>query len=600
MQENAIAKASQERLKQAFESRSEKPETLAREMLRQGDVQVTDILSWIDDQEQAATDSGDIALMEELGDIKKAVNEAYAKLKTGLEQAKRTVDNRTEEIDADWGTAAAEGAESRTETIDLGEKIDRLTFSELDKNELSGWFGQEGLEPGLREDAIDRIADKAREAIENSAFSMADLDKLVELASVEGPGEAVKKEMADSVSGVGKKFAEKLLTDKAYRESLMQTTEVLEGSMSGGGPKICEARSLRNLVAMHEIFRNESGEGSSLRDVLNAMNLTRHTPDLKHIENPDPILKIDTLSFDDATGDITTTLDAKLYFDDPSGSGNQVVRNFELNESRVDGQPAREKMVHHESFVLADQLQGSGLAAELLNDSFTEYEKMGVDSVSLKANDTVGGYTWASSGFGFDKDKNAQLRLINKRISEASKKKGSALSSSEVTGIRMDTIKEFEGTPDEEKNELYKGFVKNLIDDAKTLFTAKLTQKEIDVTRPEVAEILAEFDELMDESKIPDKLLTITPQDIALVGRGKFTLYSDEENNWYTKDELAEAEKNGLDRKKAGIRENHAGKLGLLGSGWYGKANRGAQFDAVRTKAKRSAEAARSKRKTTQ
>ncbi|MBI5654211.1 hypothetical protein HZC53_00950 [Candidatus Uhrbacteria bacterium] len=46
MQENPQAKAGQERLKQAFESKSEKPEALVSEMLRQGDVQVTDILSW--------------------------------------------------------------------------------------------------------------------------------------------------------------------------------------------------------------------------------------------------------------------------------------------------------------------------------------------------------------------------------------------------------------------------------------------------------------------------------------------------------------------------------------------------------------------------
>ncbi|MBI5654214.1 hypothetical protein HZC53_00965 [Candidatus Uhrbacteria bacterium] len=517
-----------------------------------------------------------------------------------MDQAKRTTETSDEDVDEGWDTASTEEAENQTEKIDIGERISGLTFAELDAQELSEWFGGKSLEDVAREDMIGQIALKAREAIENAGFATTDLDKLVELAAVEGPGEAIKKELADSVSGVGKKFAEILLTDKAYRESLKQTTEVLEGSLPGGGPKICEARSLRNLVAMHEIFRNESGEGSALRDVLGAMNLTRHTSDLKYIKNPDPILKVDTLSIDDETGDLMTTVDAKLHFDDPSGSGNQVFRNFELNETRVDGKSAREKIVHHESFVLADQLQGSGLAAELLNDSFTEYEKMGVDSVSLKANDTVGGYTWASSGFGFDKDKNAQLRLINKRISEAGKKKGTILSPGEMMGIRMDAQKEFESTPAEEKNELYKGFVKNLIDDAKTLFTAKLMQKDIDLDRPEVADILAEFDELIDESKTPDKLLTITPQDIALVGRGKFTLYSDEENNWYTKEELEEAEKNGLDRKKAGIRENHAGKLGLLGSGWYGKANRGAQFDTVRTKAKRSAEAARTKRTTKQ
>jgi hypothetical protein len=119
MQDNEIIRASQEKLKQALEQKTEKPETLAREMLRQGDIQVTDILGWIDDQETAAMDSGDIALLEELDDIKKAVNEAYAKLKSGLEQAKRTTEPETENVDEGWETTPTEEA-AGTEDIDAG------------------------------------------------------------------------------------------------------------------------------------------------------------------------------------------------------------------------------------------------------------------------------------------------------------------------------------------------------------------------------------------------------------------------------------------------------------------------------------------------
>ncbi len=607
MQENLQARAGQERLKQALENKSEKPEALVNEMLRQGDVQVTDILSWIADQEEAANAENDLALMEELGDIKKSVNAAYAKLRAGLDQAKKQAPEATEDIDEGWGEA--ETVPAAAEDIDAGwdatksESIEGtesllagLGLSEQEMQQVSEWLHGKSGGPESAQDAIDMITSKTVEAINRDDFDVAQLDQIIILMSVNELGEALKKELADSVNGVGRKFAERLLTDKGYRESLGLLAKTLEGSLPGGGPKICEKRSLRSLVALREVFGRESGEGDSLQKVLSAMNLTRHTKELRHIENPDPILNIDTLSFDEETGDITTTIDAKLYFDDDSGSGNQVVRNFELNETRVDGKPVKEKTVHHESFVLADQLQGTGLAAELLNDSFTEYEEMGVDSVSLKANDTIGGYTWASSGFGFDKDKNAQLRLINKRMSEAGRKKNGALTGAETTKIRMDALKEFADSPKPEKDKMYKEFVKNLIDDAKTLFTAKLMDKEIDLESPTIAKILKDFDELMDESAVPDKILTVTPQDIALIGRKEFALYSDEENNWYTQDELEEAKRNGLDPKKAGIRESHAGKIGMLGSGWYGKANRGTQFDTVRGKAKRSVEAAKAKR----
>jgi len=76
-------------------------------------------------------------------------------------------------------------------------------------------------------------------------------------------------------------------------------------------------------------------------------------------------------------------------------AGTQITREF-----KRDGNG--ELVVDHSYFQAGNT--GGGLAKDLLRASFDEYERMGVDKVTVHANIDVGGYAWAKFGFKVDDD----------------------------------------------------------------------------------------------------------------------------------------------------------------------------------------------------
>jgi len=76
-------------------------------------------------------------------------------------------------------------------------------------------------------------------------------------------------------------------------------------------------------------------------------------------------------------------------------AGTQITREF-----KRDGNG--ELVVDHSYFQAGNT--GGGLAKDLLRASFDEYERMGVDKVTVHANIDVGGYAWAKFGFKVDSD----------------------------------------------------------------------------------------------------------------------------------------------------------------------------------------------------
>lgn len=61
--------------------------------------------------------------------------------------------------------------------------------------------------------------------------------------------------------------------------------------------------------------------------------------------------------------------------------------------------PGEEPSVHHQLLELDPELQGQGVAKELLANSIELYEQAGINRVTLMAALEVGGYAWAKYGF---------------------------------------------------------------------------------------------------------------------------------------------------------------------------------------------------------
>ncbi len=84
----------------------------------------------------------------------------------------------------------------------------------------------------------------------------------------------------------------------------------------------------------------------------------------------------------------------EMDLDSPS-TGRPVGRMDRLFRFPRGGEPS----VHHQLFELDPQLQGKGVAKELLANSVELYEQAGISKVTLFAALDVGGYAWAKYGF---------------------------------------------------------------------------------------------------------------------------------------------------------------------------------------------------------
>lgn len=91
--------------------------------------------------------------------------------------------------------------------------------------------------------------------------------------------------------------------------------------------------------------------------------------------------------------------------DDSESDTLEMHRLFVLDSN------THELTVLHEGLVVPYKLQGKGLGSRILSASLTAYDQLGVQHIKLTANMEVGGYAWASAGFGFDGDDDDHARF---------------------------------------------------------------------------------------------------------------------------------------------------------------------------------------------
>lgn len=87
---------------------------------------------------------------------------------------------------------------------------------------------------------------------------------------------------------------------------------------------------------------------------------------------------------------------AVLHYEGVGGKGGMTMTRTFYHE-KIGGRKSIE--VHHDTFILPEDLQGKGISKKVIRSLFEEYERMGVKRVSVDADLDAGGYVWAKFGF---------------------------------------------------------------------------------------------------------------------------------------------------------------------------------------------------------
>jgi hypothetical protein len=80
---------------------------------------------------------------------------------------------------------------------------------------------------------------------------------------------------------------------------------------------------------------------------------------------------------------------------DAENSPVRLVRSFYVRDGK--------RYVEHELFTLPKALQGNGMSKDVLSTFYKQYEKAGINNISIHANIDVGGYAWGKYGFSAEK-----------------------------------------------------------------------------------------------------------------------------------------------------------------------------------------------------
>ncbi|MFA4954822.1 MAG: hypothetical protein WC641_05930 [Patescibacteria group bacterium] len=513
------------------------PEKLAAEMLREGDRNIAEMRSRIQDLKRD----------DVLADFKQY--EA--------------------ELDAAWDDLKAEVTTAQTSSESL--------FTP------EGWDMAEA-EPTR---SVEEFSGEAREIL--SADKL-DFDRLEAVCAEAERSDEKRLELTDFLEGqVGKKFAGLILRDAEYRKSVKDLYATLDAPLGEDGPPLMAELKLQNLIAVKELF------GDNARRLAKAMDLKRRNPELKY--RTESTIMVKEFSLDHASGELTgARVDIGMICDHAAGGDATIFRNFfYAAEKQADGSFRAKKSVNHELLEFPESMKQNGLAANITRDCLKEYDVAGIEEITLHANIDTGGYSWASYGYGWNEEVMGLKKFQDHEGSKASasfdeKKYGAELKTLKpdikpeqiavLTGerrakigelAREQAVKKFAALSPEEKLKPHLEKVSDLAEGGMLSFVvaaqeAGILDDERKSADPRVMEIIQAFEEAIAHPE------NVTPQTLALLGKNGPTLRKGASNHWYTEEAFATALQAGEDEElpdyKGGF---HAGKLGLMSSSWYGK-----------------------------
>ncbi len=332
---------------------------------------------------------------------------------------------------------------------------------------------------------------------------------------------------------LGAVLAKDLVEQPEFFENMIQLKAKLRQPYKEGSPPYIANANFLDALAIHEAL------GDDFERLLQAMDVQEYLPDLvfdKDSKEAGQIFQFDKRpTVDKYTGRLARIkVGIKLrYRTKPTNSLVTLQRT--LHHARL-GNTADEqdayRTIQHDTFSLPDHLQGDGVAAQLLERSLEEYDRLNVRVISLCANIDVGSYAWATYGFGWDEtyegEKESVINKVRKQI--------------------YDTLAQCKLLSDNGP-------------DATALDSAYTEQVEVIIEQLRQA---------------------ATPQDLALIGeRGPF-FCRDRNGTWYTfptkeeantklqalRSEVDEWDETMESDEHRGVQ--HAGKIGLHKNQWHG------------------------------
>lgn len=582
-----------------LEMRAQKPEDAAKETLRLADRMLTDEKSRLEALKMSldaqAPERAQIQILED------EVDAAWEDLSTEVKAAvaeKPTQASVTEE-ELDWAfadeptptlaiegnkeeqTAVSETVQENVLSKDAQESTGDLSIEGKTEEEIidlvnlhldEAFTGKAEALQKLQELAthqksseitnkflMDECQSRLYQTFEASTFSEADMLRVIHVGEVSSES---RKVMLEALSTqVGSKIAERILQEPSYLSQLTSLEASLGRPIREGGPELCTKRTFRNLVALKETVGDFSPQFAQ------ALDLKQYSPELDsnlNYQTSKDLIEFENISIDEETGELTTKIAFTIYYkregtDDASDESNGLIarnlhRQVQKNES---GESVVTKYIEHSVFKLPGGVKDAGVAAQMTRRSLELYgdDKMNLDEIRLHANIDVGGYAWASYGYGWDDEGNASQRLA--KLAE----NGEDI----VVGGRQ--VFEYEELTPADKKELARQEIDELIRGCQaTLDTIAASMRRRGTEMPTA--LYQDFTQQVTSClNNPD----LTPQDLALIGDGQAKIYKSAEGDYYLESEweqaLASGEKPAEGFKKPAI----LGKLVMLGSNWYGK-----------------------------
>ncbi len=487
--------AERQPVQEMLEARQETPEQIAREMLRQGDAMVTEAKSGIEDARKALQDAGDEAAREKLKLLEDELDAAWDNLEIA------TSHPETEEAET----------EIRDPWIDMLESLDKTFESGRYDPKMSRLMQTREGEQAFRQTLDEKISDK----LKAEHLDFATLDRLKTLAQVDGKMREIIKSEFDTI--VGPKYSERLLSDQDLRDDLESMLDKLSLPIGKDEKPLCRELGLDQLVLAYEMFGQDAPEAAK------HMDLAQYSSELR-VQRGEMLM---SPQLDKTTGEMCGVI--SVNFDYGKNPSDGIMhRTFALNKIEKDGKPAFEKSCSLELISLPTNLKGKNTAKQEMAATNKFLKESGFDKEKLHANIDIGGYTWATLGFGWDVEK-------MRRTGE-------------------------EGLSDIQ-------IIKNFVTERTQNITMNLKDSGIDLEEPDIKPYMEQLQSML---KTDERAALITPQELAALGKeGPKFIWAVSGKRYRAEDYEPYRESDPPNPRFKG--ELHFGKLLLLGSDWYGQ-----------------------------
>lgn len=580
--QNFSAESPRENILKNIEAQELPPAQLAREMLRQGDERVTKLKSEIDDLiSELEWEEGQENTISQLKIIQKELDSAHGGLRSDLRAAVGSpspMENEAtiEEINAGW---EAESAEPETEIekdiwIETLESLDRF----FETGEITQNLGK-NLETTDGEKALRQtISEKTFSEIIGDSTNFGTVKKLLRLAE-SGPtaNRIIRSEFVDFI---GSQAWEKL----AHGEDYIQELENIQTSLSrNAGSKeqpLCHELGLDRLILLREMF------GAKMPQMAQNVDLSTYCSELNL--NDGEILVSPTL---DKESGLLSGKVSILYEYGAGADAASMHRRFSSRVVKGEGGYGLERSTTLELITLPDKLKGKNTAKQEMAATNEFLRQQEFDKEKLHANIDIGGYTWATLGFGWDVEK---MRRADEK--EKSDLEIIAEFAADRINITKRFIRDSGINPDEPDIKIHLDTIENKLKDMtagalitpqelaalgksgpkfirhKTgnLFRAE-TFKAMNARLESIAEALGDSDKESSREQLRSAAREIMddPELIKLIDS------TDEQALTESAEESSEALKRAI--RKIGVPdqavkgEMHLGKIIMIGSDWYGQ-----------------------------